>query len=231
MGTGRVAAVRRVRLRVADDELARLSARIRECAAHGQLGAGVVPHEFVDDFLEYWVERYDWRAQEHRLNTYQHFATEVDGQFVHFVQVRAADPDARAVLLTHVWPSGFMDALEAAGSFQGTHNLVIPSIAWTALSGGWDELMGRLGYDDYLVRDDLGRVPPAPAPITGERRGLAPEEIAEVRWFSENLTAINAEQQLHALVLSAAMLARNADWDAVLTGVMLAWFLPRLQAE
>ena len=70
--------------------------------------------------------------------------------------------------------------------------------------------------------------------VLGERRGLAPDELGEVRWFNENLNAGNEEQRIRALVLSAVMLAssaRHVDRDAVLTGVMLAWFAPRLQAE
>ncbi len=230
MGTERVAAVRRVRLWVPDGELAGLYARIRES---GQGGAGVVAGEFVDDLVDYWVDRYDWRIHEDRLNAFEHFATEVGGELVHFMHSRAAEPEASAVLLTHGWPSGVMDVVEAAGAMRSSHHLVIPSIAWGALgdSAGWDELMRRLGYDEYVVRDDRGDVPPASGAVTTERRGLSPEELGEVRWFNGNLTASSDEQRVRALVLSAAMLAQHGDRDAVLTGVMLAWFAPRLHAE
>jgi hypothetical protein len=232
MATERVAVVRRVRLGVSGGELARLIARVRECRG-AQVGGGVVPAGVVDELIDYWVDRYDWRAHEDRLNAYEHFATEIAGQFVHFMHARAADPTAEAVLLTHVWPSGVMDVVEAAASLRSTHHLVMPSIAWTALTepAGWGELMRRLGYDEYVVRDDRGQAPPPTTALTSERRGLRPEELAEVRWFNQNLNAVTEEQQLRALVLSAAMLARSADRDAVLTGVMLAWFVPRLQAE
>lgn len=225
----RVAAVRQLRLRVPDGELAELYSRIRES---GPGGAGVVPGEVVAELVEYWVDRYDWRAYEERLNAFEHFATEVGGQFVHFMHSRSAQADAPAVLLTHVWPSGVMDVVDVAGSLRSTHHLVVPSIAWTALSepAGWDELMRRLGYDDYVVRDDRGDAPPANQ-VTTERRGLSPDELGEVRWFNENLNASNDEQRVRALVVSAALLAQRADRDAVLTGVMLAWFAPRLHTE
>lgn len=233
----RVAAVRRVRLRVPQDELAALYRRIRELEDSGQQGAGVVPAEFVDELVDYWVDGYDWRVHQDRLNGYEHFGTEVGGQFVHFMHSRAGRSDAPAVLLTHVWPSGVMDVLDAAVALRKTSHLVMPSVAWGALTdpAGWGELMGRLGYGDYVVRDDRGEgPPPVGVGVVGERRGLAPDELGEVRWFNENLNAGNEEQRIRALVLSAVMLAssaRHVDRDAVLTGVMLAWFAPRLQAE
>ncbi|MFG1814200.1 epoxide hydrolase N-terminal domain-containing protein [Kribbella sp. NPDC049174] len=229
----RVAAVRRVRLRVGEGELAGLVARVREVKGSGQGGGGVVPAEFVDELIDYWVGGYDWRIYEDRLNGYEHFATEIGGQFVHFMHSRAGRAEASAVLLTHVWPSGVLDVVDSAGGLRSTHHLVMPSIAFTALAepGG---LMRRLGYDEFVVRDDRGGVPAAGAGVTAERREFAPEELAEVRWFNENLNAVNDEQQVRALVLSAAMLAWNsqhADRDAILTGVTLAWFAPRLHAE
>ncbi len=226
----RVAAVRRVRLWVPDGELAGLIDRVRDVKGGG---AEVVPAEFVDALVAYWVDRYDWRIHEDRLNAYEHFATEVGGQFVHFMHSRSAQADAPAVLLTHVWPSGVMAVVDAAEALRRTHHLVMPSIAWGALTG-WDELMRRLGYDEYVVRDDRGEEPAASGQPPSERRGLSPDELAEVRWFNENLTASSEEKQIRALVLSAAMLAWNAqqtDRDAILTNVMLAWFAPRLQAE
>jgi hypothetical protein len=150
-----------------------------------------------------------------------------------------------------------MDVLDAAGRLEatGNHHLVIPSIAWTALTGppggspsrrsaaGWDELMGRLGYDDYQVGDDQHGLDATPAytevtEARAEQRGLAATELAEVRWFNENLTAFTEGQQVSALVLSTALLAWNAqlvnldiDRDALLTGLTLAWFASQLPTE
>lgn len=261
MATERVVAVRRVRVVVPGSELTALYARIREFTASGQYIADgldrIVPAAYVDDLLDYWTDGYDWPTHERRLNTYDHFTTEIAGQFVHFLHLRSARPDARPALLTHAWPSGLMDVVDAAARLEaaGTHHLVIPSIAWTALSGppggspssrsaaGWDELMSRLGYDDYVVGDDQHGLDATPAytaisEAVAEQRGLDPAELAEVRWFNENLNAFTEGRQISALVLSAALLAWNAqlvnadlDRDAILTGLTLSWFVSRLPAE
>ncbi|MEG8030946.1 epoxide hydrolase N-terminal domain-containing protein [Sphingomonas aurantiaca] len=38
--------------------------------------------------VDYWLTRYDWRAQERRLNLLPQFAAEVQGQRLHFIHVR-----------------------------------------------------------------------------------------------------------------------------------------------
>ncbi|MEV0075010.1 epoxide hydrolase family protein [Nocardia neocaledoniensis] len=112
---------------------------------------------------EHWREGYDWRAQEARLNELPHFTTEIDGQSIHFVHVRAADPHARALILTHGWPGSFLEFLDVIAPLSREFHLVIPSIPGYGFSGptherGWDaqriarawaELMRRLGYDRY----------------------------------------------------------------------------------
>ena len=261
MGTERTAEVRELRLRVPQADLDALYQRLRTFRDSGDyIAAGldrVVPAAYADDLLDYWVDGFDWRAQESRLNTYNHYATEIAGQFVHFLHLRSADPNAQPVLLTHAWPSGVMDVLDAAIPYeaQGGYHLVIPSIAWTALAGppegstsrrtaaGWDELMCRLGYSDYRVGDDQNGLAATPAytevsEVQAQQRGLDAAELAEVRWFNENLTAFNERQQISALVLSTALLAWNAqlvnqelDRDAIITGLTLAWFAAQLPAE
>ena len=261
VGIEQTAEIRELRLRVPQSDLETLYQRVRAFRDGGDyIGAGldrIVPAVYADDLLDYWLNGYDWREHEARLNTYDHYTTEIAGQFVHFLHLRSADPDARPMLLTHAWPSGVMDVLDAAVPYeaQGTFHLVIPSIAWTALAGppegspsqrsaaGWDELMRRLGYGDYQVGDDRFGVSATPAytevtEARAQQRGLDAAELAEVRWFNENLTAFNEGQRVSALVLSTALLAWNAqlvnldlDRDAILTGLTLAWFAAQLPAE
>lgn len=258
MTTERTAEVRRLRLQVPQDDLDTLYRRLRGFRASGDyIAAGldrIVPAAYADDLIEYWVSGFDWRAQENRLNTYEHYSTEIAGQFVHFVHLRSADPNAQPVLLTHAWPSGVMDVLDAAIPYeaQGGHHLVIPSIAWTALAGpsdgcpnrrtaaGWDELMSRLGYSDYRVGDDRDglSVEPAYTKVTETQVGLDAVELTEARWFNQNFIAFTERQQVSALVLSTALLAWNAqlvdllmDRDAILTSLTLAWFAAHLPTE
>ena len=63
-----------------------------------------VPVEYLKGLADYWQHGYDWRAQEAELNEFPQFITEIDGQRVHFLHIRSAEPDATPLLLIHGWP-------------------------------------------------------------------------------------------------------------------------------
>ena len=58
----------------------------------------------VRDLAGYWLDGFDWRAVEARLNSYPQFVTGIDGEDIHFLHVRSAREDATPLLLTHGWP-------------------------------------------------------------------------------------------------------------------------------
>ncbi|NUT50418.1 MAG: epoxide hydrolase [Saccharothrix sp.] len=110
-----------------------------------------------------WRDGYDWRRHEAQLNALPQFTTEIDGQRVHFLHVRSADPDALPLVLVHGWPGSVLDFLDVIEPLSRDFHLVIPSIPGFPLSGptterGWDVtrvaraftgLMRELGYHRY----------------------------------------------------------------------------------
>ncbi|QKW23843.1 alpha/beta fold hydrolase [Kitasatospora sp. NA04385] len=117
----------------------------------------------LQQLADHWRTRYDWRAHEARLNELPHFTTEIDGQRIHFLHLRADDPDALPLVLTHGWPGSFLEFLDVLEPLRRDFHLVVPSIPGFGFSGptrerGWDvarvarawaELMDRLGYRRY----------------------------------------------------------------------------------
>lgn len=132
-----------------------------------------VPVAYLRELAEYWRTSYDWRVAEAELNKFAQFTTEIDGQRIHFLHVRSANPDATPLILTHGWPGSVVEFLDVIGpltdpaAYGGdpadAFHLVIPSLPGFGFSGpvteeGWDparigkawvELMSRLGYDSY----------------------------------------------------------------------------------
>ncbi|MFQ6394220.1 epoxide hydrolase family protein [Nocardia sp. KC 131] len=135
-----------------------------------------VPTSYLKELAGYWVEKFDWRAQEAALNAYPQFITTIDGQNVHFLHIRSAAENATPLLLIHGWPSSVADFLDLIGPLTDpkahggddapSFHLVIPSLPGHGFSGpiteaGWNdgriaaalaELMARLGYDRYGVQ-------------------------------------------------------------------------------
>ena len=134
------------------------------------------PVGYLKGLAEYWATGYDWRAHEARLNEFPQFTTVIDGQTVHFLHVRSAEPAAMPLIITHGWPGSVVEFMNIIGPLTdpASHggdpadafHVVAPSLPGfgfsTPLAGpGWDtsrvaqawaELMPRLGYDRYAAQ-------------------------------------------------------------------------------
>lgn len=93
--------------------------------------------EYLKQLLAYWIDDFDWRAQERELNAFAQFRTELDGVQIHFVHQRALAGHGIPLILTHGWPSAFVEFLplvpfltdpEAHGIDGPAFDVVIPSL-------------------------------------------------------------------------------------------------------
>ena len=67
---------------------------------------------YMRELADYWFNEYDWRAEEARLNGFDHYRAEIDGMRVHFVHAPSEVPDAIPLLMLHGWPSSFVQMLD-----------------------------------------------------------------------------------------------------------------------
>ncbi|MGW4794533.1 epoxide hydrolase family protein [Nonomuraea sp. NPDC004297] len=186
-----------------------------------------VPLAYLKELAEHWRTRYDWRAQEARLNRYAQFTTEIDGQRIHFLHVRSDRPGAKPLLVTHGFPSSvaefthLIEPLVNPATGPAFH-VVAPSLPGYAFStplGGtgwamgrtaraWAELMRRLGYDRYGVHGgDVG------AGVSGMVAGLDGERVIGVHVVTDPLTAANVATFLPG---TAARLDENDPVDKLI---------------
>ncbi len=69
---------------------------------------------YLRGLVEYWRDRFDWRAEEARLNAFPQFKVPLHGIDVHFLHVPGKGPKPMPLLLSHGWPGSvfeFMDIL------------------------------------------------------------------------------------------------------------------------
>lgn len=163
--------------------MTRWPAAVTEDWSHGQ------PVHFVKALADQWLNAFDWRKHEAALNRYPQFVTEIDGQTIHFFHIKSKQPDSFPLILTHGWPSSFVEFLDVIEPLTNPEDgglafdLVIPSLPGYGFSSpltqpgwdsaraakAWDTLMKRLGYARYgaqggdvgaLVSKELGILKP-----------------------------------------------------------------------
>jgi pimeloyl-ACP methyl ester carboxylesterase len=192
------------------DDLRSRLARVRlPSEPRGEPWSYGTPLSLVRELVEYWRDGFDWRAQEAALNAFPQFTTVIDGQKIHYLHVRSADPHAVPLLLTHGYPSTFAEFLDVIGPLTepgpDAFHVVVPSLPGfgfsTPLSGpGWElarttdafaELMTRLGYDRFAAQGgDIG------AGVTGRLAARYPDRVLGTHVNSDRGTIALAGEQL-----------------------------------
>jgi pimeloyl-ACP methyl ester carboxylesterase len=157
---------------------------------------------YLQELVDYWRTRFDWRAQERALNTLHHYRAEVDGLSVHFIHERGKGPNPFPLIITHGWPSTFVEMLKIiprltdpasyGGDPADAFDVVVPSLPGYGFSdhviqrGSWrtDErwaaLMPGLGYERFGAQGgDVG------ADVTTALGRFFPEQVAGIHLNSD----------------------------------------------
>ncbi len=115
------------RIHVADEALNDLRARLRNARWPDQTpGIGWeqgTELNWLRRLVSYWAHEFDWRGWERRLNAFNHFTWED----IHFVYQRAASGGGVPLILTHGWPSSFLDYMDMLPMLEH-FDVVVPSL-------------------------------------------------------------------------------------------------------
>jgi pimeloyl-ACP methyl ester carboxylesterase len=136
-----------------------------------------VPASDLRELVEYWRNDFDWRAQEAKINAWNHFRVEIDGLPIHFIHERGRGPAPIPLILSHGWPWTFWDFKDVIGPLvdpaahggdpDDAFDVVIPSLPgfifstplertgvnWMQTADLWAELMRDvLGYSRYAAQ-------------------------------------------------------------------------------
>jgi pimeloyl-ACP methyl ester carboxylesterase len=169
-------------VRVPDDVLRDLHQRIEATRWPAAMPSGGWRHgtdqRYLRELVGYWANGFDWRARERELNKLDQYRTTVDDQDIHFVWERGQGPDPLPLVLTHGWPSSFVELAKVIPLL--THpedpadafDVVVPSLPGFGFSGIpnepgrsnaphvaslWAKLMRELEYERFGASGgDLG---------------------------------------------------------------------------
>ncbi len=67
---------------------------------------------YMREVVDYWRTRYDWRAQEARINRFAQYQADIDGLKIHFIQEPGRGPNPKPVLLIHGWPGSIVEFMD-----------------------------------------------------------------------------------------------------------------------
>jgi pimeloyl-ACP methyl ester carboxylesterase len=138
-----------------------------------QFGASL---DAMKDLQNYWLNEYDWREQEVKLNVHPHFKANIEGYDIHYVHVKGSGKNPQPIILTHGWPGSYIEFLRAVDRLahpekynvpeEFAFDVVIPSLPGFAYSSKplqpmsqklisrmLDRLMVEgLGYKSYIAQ-------------------------------------------------------------------------------
>ena len=143
---------------------------------HGDPWSAGTDPGFLRTLCDYWVDGFDWRAQEAAINRFPQLMAEIDGQAIHVLHERGSGAHDAALVLTHGWPGsivevlGVIDRLAHPERFGGAAadgiDVVVPALPGFGFSGRpatpigprriaalWDKLLRQaLGYRRYIAQ-------------------------------------------------------------------------------
>lgn len=173
------------KIHVEDEQLDDLRRRLRDVRWPAALDAESwedgTSLTFMRHLVDHWRDRFDWRAQEARLNALPQYLARIDDLSIHFVHQPGVGPAPLPLVVTHGWPGSFVELerivplLADPGAVGGdpadAFHVVVPSLPGYGFSeapgrpgvgahriaGLWLKLMEGLGYTDFGAQGgDIG---------------------------------------------------------------------------
>lgn len=131
---------------------------------------------YLKELCAYWVEGFDWRAHEARINSFANYRARAGGIDMHFIHEPGSGPEPMPLMISHGWPGSvaeFYEIIEPlahperfGGDTSDAFTVIAPSLPGFAFSGRpprpWgprrmaaaiNALMTEtLGFESYLAQ-------------------------------------------------------------------------------
>jgi microsomal epoxide hydrolase len=136
---------------------------------------GIYSSEF-GKLINYWINEYDWKKHESKLNRLHQYMVTIDGIDIHFIWEKGETQNSIPVILSHGWPDSFLRYTKVIRSLTQRHTLtdgseisfdvIIPSVIGfgfsgysnafsinnESIAGFWIKLMvDKLGYKRFIA--------------------------------------------------------------------------------
>jgi len=132
--------------------------------------------DYMKEFSKYWIEKFNWRKTEEKINKFKNFKTNIDGIDIHFIHEKGSGTNSKPLLLSHGWPGSIVEFLDIidqlahpekfGGKEEDAFDVVVPSLPGFGFSGRPTKPIGPrkmssilnslmtnvLGYKKYIAQ-------------------------------------------------------------------------------
>ena len=132
--------------------------------------------DYMKEFSKYWLENYNWRETEKKINQFKNFKCNIDNIDIHFIHEKGSGKNPRPLLLSHGWPGSIIEFLQIieklahpekfGGNEEDAFDVIVPSlpgfgfssrpvrpIGPRKMSSIFNKLMtDKLGYKKYIAQ-------------------------------------------------------------------------------
>jgi len=132
--------------------------------------------EYMKEISKYWVNKFDWKKTEEKLNKFKNFKSNIDGIDIHFIYEKGSGLNPKPLLLSHGWPGSIIEFLHIidklshpekyGGNKEDAFDVVVPSLPGFGFSNRPSKPIGPrkmasifnslminvLGYEKYIAQ-------------------------------------------------------------------------------
>ena len=94
--------------------------------------------DYMKEISNYWVEKFDWRKTEKKINNFKNFKSKIEGIDIHFIHEKGSGSNPRPLLLSHGWPGSIIEFLNIidqlahpekfGGNVEDSFDVIEPSL-------------------------------------------------------------------------------------------------------
>ena len=158
---------------VPEDVIQKIYTRVKEYPWHEMPDDGGWSYgtnlDYMKDFCDYWINKFNWREQERKINKFHHYTSLVDDINIHFIHEKGSGNGAIPLLISHGWPGSIVEFLHIIdplahpekhnGNIDDSFDVIVPSLPGFGFSDRPSRPIGprkMAKYFDLLMTDSLG---------------------------------------------------------------------------
>ena len=158
---------------IPDDVIQKIYTRVKEYPWHEMPDDGGWSYgtnlEYMKELCDYWINKFNWRVQERKINKFNHYTSFVNDINIHFIHEKGSGNGPIPLLISHGWPGSIVEFLNIIdplahpekhnGNIDDSFDVIAPSLPGFGFSDRPSRPIGprkMAKYFDLLMTDNLG---------------------------------------------------------------------------